>query len=676
MSGPPSLPPPRSPTSPWWTVVHAGNAARPCTLAADGRCVTSGEGSYYNRMSCNFRANNDLYATALGTFDLEAGHSSVSVIRHCPFDAVQFGHDWRIDRYCGVDGPANVFMHTGDEFTFRSDRSNNRRYAGFTICATGTPVLLPSPPPPSPPLPLSPPPWPPAPPEPPSPSPLPAPPLRLCFNSCPFWRDFECDDGGEGSSYASCAACTDCTDCGSRPEGDCGVLPPIRSPPPPSPSPPPPRAGSWCGPSRCGFHPPPPDPSPPPPQALWPQPTPDAPPPPPDPPSTPLAPPPPPDPPSTPLAYWTVVSGPCSEVPSKPSCVTDSAGLSGSRHEVSTARVNAAAYVTAEGPFRVGADGACTFDYVRLDGSDERYCGARGPSNVRVLPGATLHYTSTQVSAGMHAFVICASREPAVLSPPPPPPPLPPAPLCAPGFEEVPGLGPKCLWTAAASATATECAEQCAAAGGTRLCVASAAEQRLLASLITAFAPSGSCGSVDQWSKCVWLALQWSTARESWGGCESPYQDSHPYQDWIAGGEGSASDGCAVLGRMRGWYPFQLKFERTSCHTRSACVCEYVPQPYSPSHPPPAPPVHGLVRVRRRRRLRRWWCGCRVLLVCALLRLRRLRREARWLRGHYPCGTPLTSLLCASRPRAQLEARDTPRAWGLRFGYSSLPQRH
>ena len=68
--------------------------------------------------------------------------------------------------------------------------------------------------------PLKKPPRPPSPPLPPlPPPPSPAPPGSLCLDdasACPFIKDGECDDGGEGSVYDLCDAGNDCFDCGPR----------------------------------------------------------------------------------------------------------------------------------------------------------------------------------------------------------------------------------------------------------------------------------------------------------------------------------------------------------------------------------------------------------------------------------------------------------------------------
>jgi hypothetical protein len=38
----------------------------------------------------------------------------------------------------------------------------------------------------------------------------------ICFDTCPYANDRECDDGGPNSLYAVCAFGTDCADCGPR----------------------------------------------------------------------------------------------------------------------------------------------------------------------------------------------------------------------------------------------------------------------------------------------------------------------------------------------------------------------------------------------------------------------------------------------------------------------------
>jgi trypsin len=102
-------------------------------------------------------------------------------------------------------------------------------------CTLVSPFLPPSPS--SPPKPLAPPSSPPPLPPPSSPSPLPPPPKfpsgGVCFDSCYYFDDQDCDDGGDGSEYDWCTFGTDCTDCGVRTQ----TSPP--SPPPPTPPAPP-----------------------------------------------------------------------------------------------------------------------------------------------------------------------------------------------------------------------------------------------------------------------------------------------------------------------------------------------------------------------------------------------------------------------------------------------------
>jgi hypothetical protein len=49
-----------------------------------------------------------------------------------------------------------------------------------------------------------------------------------CSNTCPYYGDGECDDGGPGSLYSLCELGTDCMDCGSRAEG--GTDAPLPAP--------------------------------------------------------------------------------------------------------------------------------------------------------------------------------------------------------------------------------------------------------------------------------------------------------------------------------------------------------------------------------------------------------------------------------------------------------------
>jgi len=52
-----------------------------------------------------------------------------------------------------------------------------------------------------------------------------------CTNTCPYFGDGECDDGGAGSLYSLCELGTDCMDCGSRAAG-AEPLPPLPEPAP------------------------------------------------------------------------------------------------------------------------------------------------------------------------------------------------------------------------------------------------------------------------------------------------------------------------------------------------------------------------------------------------------------------------------------------------------------
>lgn len=51
-----------------------------------------------------------------------------------------------------------------------------------------------------------------------------------CSDVCPYARDGECDDGGEGAAYALCALGTDCADCGARASGGTEEPPPRAIP--------------------------------------------------------------------------------------------------------------------------------------------------------------------------------------------------------------------------------------------------------------------------------------------------------------------------------------------------------------------------------------------------------------------------------------------------------------
>lgn len=50
----------------------------------------------------------------------------------------------------------------------------------------------------------------------PAPAPEPAPDAGACTDTCRYAGDGECDDGGAGAAYSVCALGTDCTDCGPR----------------------------------------------------------------------------------------------------------------------------------------------------------------------------------------------------------------------------------------------------------------------------------------------------------------------------------------------------------------------------------------------------------------------------------------------------------------------------
>ena len=144
---PPALsPPPPSPSPPppvvspapptpsgwFWRVVRGSTY---CQVTNNGACVTDGVGNHGNNERCEVVATRALYATA-AFFSTETY-----------FDYITIGST----RWSGSTGPSNVRMAAGATMSWFADGSVI--YAGFTICATTTPALLPPmsyPPPPSP----------------------------------------------------------------------------------------------------------------------------------------------------------------------------------------------------------------------------------------------------------------------------------------------------------------------------------------------------------------------------------------------------------------------------------------------------------------------------------------------------------------------------------------------
>ena len=234
-------------------------------------CVSDGTGPHGNYERCEFRAQGDLFATAI-YYDIEAQYDYLEVN----------GQQYR-DPY---SPPRNVFMNEGELVTWYADASIVG--GGFEICATASSMIF-SPPSPLPPPPPSASPFPPGMAPPPfyrtlidTPSPqgmivdggcgasnvidsaaecleaaqfigltnltmtldagssATTPPgcytasdVLDCRESCYWASDGDCDDGGVGSEYTACDIGSDCTDCGSR--AVCAALPPaLRSALPPA----------------------------------------------------------------------------------------------------------------------------------------------------------------------------------------------------------------------------------------------------------------------------------------------------------------------------------------------------------------------------------------------------------------------------------------------------------
>ena len=437
-SPPPPLLAPVSPTpaGQMWEIVSGSTY---CQVETNGLCVTDGSGDHGPNEACTMRATQDLYATA--PFETFAVQSPSSFSGACLYDYITIGST----RYCGSDGPANVFMSAGDVMTWYTNSYGN--YGGWTICGSTNPAVLPPaiPPPPPPPPPN---------PSPPPPGYAPAVPHMVgqMFHVlatadgtpneyCNHTTDagYSCVTDGIGS-HGNQEACImqatqdlyltatyfqtenywDYIQIGTtRYSGTNGPANVMMA------------AGdqfSWYADfsiTRGGFvicgsttpwslppmlpPPPPPNPSPPPP--------------------VPTPPPPPYNPVDAGGPFWTVVSGSqyC-ELDSVAACVTDGAGAHGS-NEACTFEILRVGYVTAT-QFQTER----YWDYITMPGGT-RYSGTSGPANVLMTPGQQISWYADG-SVQYPGWTICAAVTQFVLSPspapPPPPNPSPPPPTYTP----------------------------------------------------------------------------------------------------------------------------------------------------------------------------------------------------------------------------------------------------
>ena len=157
-------------------VDDCGGISVPVSLvnAAAQDCVSDGAGLHQNNERCTVRANYGLYATAI----------SFQVERY--WDYLTIGGT----RYSGQQGPINVPMAAAETFSWYTDRSVV--FAGWTVCATTSPMIFP-PPLPHPPLPTPPPP----------PAPSPPPPAQ------PFDATTTCPCSARNVSAKSAAECSE-----------------------------------------------------------------------------------------------------------------------------------------------------------------------------------------------------------------------------------------------------------------------------------------------------------------------------------------------------------------------------------------------------------------------------------------------------------------------------------
>ena len=451
----PSMPPmPPVPAGHMWQIV-SGSAY--CQVETNGQCVTDGAGNHGANEACTMRATQDMYATAPAeTFAVQTGSSYSGCRDYIEIEGT---------RYCGADGPANVFMRVGAIMTWFTNGYGN--YGGWVICGSVNPAVLP---PASPPLASPPPPNP----SPPPPTYSPAPPLAygqmfIILSAdgtpnpyCSHTTDadgYSCVTDGIGSHGNSEACLVQATQAlyltatyfntenywdyiqigTTRYSGTNGPANVMMA------------AGdqfSWSADSSvtaggfvlCGSAtpwslppmmppPPPPNPSPPPPMPT------------------------PPPPPFSPVdaggPFWNIISGSqyC-QTDSVAACVTDGTGNHGS-NEACTFEILRVGYVTAT-EFRTEAnDDLITFP----DGT--QYSGYTGPANVLMIPGQQITWSSDN-GRNYAGWTICAGSSQYIFppSPPPPPPPNPSPP--PPTYSPAPPTPDFHMWVV--SGDATHCA--------------------------------------------------------------------------------------------------------------------------------------------------------------------------------------------------------------------------
>jgi len=444
MVAPPTMPPPPppspSPPPPTYTpspplaagqmfiiLSSDGNASQHCHLIteSDGHsCVTDGTDDHDNNEDCVVQATQDLYLTAT-YFQTETNWDYISI---------------NTTRYSGTNGPANVMMAAGDQFSWHADYSITN--GGFVLCGSTTPWSLP---------PMMPPPPPPNPSPPPPVASPPSPPFLPVDAGGPFWSVVTGSDYCQLDSVAACVtdgtgdhsnneACTfeilrvgyvsatyfdvetywdyiTMPD-GTRFSGSAGPVNVLMTPG---------QQISWAtdtsvvygGFTICAsttqfvFPPPPPPPMP--------------------------LPPPSPAPPVAAGQMWAVLAGSVHcEVETNGLCVTDGIGEH-SNDEACTIRATQDLYASA-----TYFSTETYWDYITINNT--RYSGTSGPANVMMNAGDTFTwYADYSVTNG--GWVICGSTEPAALPPmtPPPPPPSPSPP--PPAYSPAPPTPAGHMWS-------------------------------------------------------------------------------------------------------------------------------------------------------------------------------------------------------------------------------------
>ena len=123
---------------------------------------------------------------------------------------------------------------------------------------------------------------------------------------------------------------------------------------------------------------------------------------------------------------WIITSGSTyCQVTNGGTCVTDGVGAHGNSERCT---VTAAADLYATATY---FNTEMIFDYMTFPPSTRRYSGSNAPTNVRMMAGNTLSWSS-DVSITYGGWIICGSTSPVVVMPPPPPMPSPPPPYPTP----------------------------------------------------------------------------------------------------------------------------------------------------------------------------------------------------------------------------------------------------